>query len=378
MSTHANDTTREHAGSPRYHNNNTSGGATRTPDTIMYGYLSTYQTVIDAMSANIALLDAVGVIRLVNRNWRRFSDANGGKPGEYGIGCNYLNLGTESPCDPSNSIQRTVAEEQRNLAQAVAGIREVLTGQSERFEMSYPCHSPQEERWFLLTVTPFPGDAPLKVVVAHENITQLVKSERELLANSQRLIATFKDTVEAISLAIEMKDPYTAGHQRQVADLAVSIGQGMGLSDDELFGLALGASIHDIGKISAPGEILNRPGKLTAPEFMIIQSHAEAGHDILKNIGFPWPIADMVWQHHERWDGSGYPQKLKGEDICLGARIIAVADTFDAITSHRPYRPGRSPAVAIEEIQRGKGTAFDPQIVDAALPLLLAKTAQSP
>jgi HD-GYP domain-containing protein (c-di-GMP phosphodiesterase class II) len=105
---------------------------------------------------------------------------------------------------------------------------------------------------------------------------------------------------------------------------------------------------------------------------MIIQAHAEAGHDILKNIEFPWPIANMVWQHHERWDGSGYPQKLKGEDICLGARIIAVADTFDAITSHRPYRPGRSNAMAIEELRRGKGTAYDPKVIDAAIPLLEA------
>lgn len=341
----------------------------------MYEHFSTYQTVIDAMSANIALLDAAGVICLVNRNWRRFSDANGGKPGEYGIGFNYLDLGKPSPCDSCDSTQLTVVEEHRNLAQAVAGIREVLTGQSDRFEMSYPCHSPQEERWFLLTVTPFPEESSLRAVVSHENITRLVKSERRLVANSQRLIATFKDTVEAISLAIEMKDPYTAGHQRQVADLAVRIGRALGLSDDDLFGLALGASIHDIGKISAPGEILNKPGKLSAPEFMIIQAHAEAGHDILKNIGFPWPIADMVWQHHERWDGSGYPKGLKGEDICLGARIIAVADTFDAITSHRPYRPGRSPSVAIQELQRGRGATFDPKVIDAAIPLLTASTA---
>lgn len=335
--------------------------------------LSSYQTVIDAMSANIALLDVEGVIRMVNRNWRKFSDANGGTPGEYGIGHNYLHLDKASSCEPPGNKLAAAPEERKNLAQAVSGIREVMAGHTNRFEMSYPCHSPQEERWFLLTVTPFDGDSPFSVVVAHENITQLVKSEKQALLHSQRLIATFKDTVEAISLAIEMKDPYTAGHQRQVADLAVGIGEALGLDRDQLFGLALGASIHDIGKISAPGEILNRPGKLTSPEFMIIQAHADAGHDILKNIGFPWPIADMVWQHHERWDGSGYPRKLGGEDICLGARIIAVADTFDAITSHRPYRPGRSVSLAVEEIQRGRGTAFDPQVVDAALPLLRAR-----
>ena len=333
-----------------------------------------YQTVIDAMSANIALLDRLGVIKLVNRNWCAFSDANGGKPGEYGLGFNYLDLGKAQACDSNGHCRSSAGfnEERSNLVAATEGIRAVLAGETDRFEMSYPCHSPTEERWFLLTVTPFPNESTLSVVVAHENITQLVRAEKQALVQSKRLISTFKDTVEAISLAIEMKDPYTAGHQRQVATLAVRIGEVMQLNQDQLFGLALGASIHDIGKISAPGEILNRPGKLSAPEFMIIQAHAEAGHDILKNIEFPWPIANMVWQHHERWDGSGYPQKLKGEDICLGARIIAVADTFDAITSHRPYRPGRSNAMAIEELRRGKGTAYDPKVIDAAIPLLEA------
>lgn len=338
-----------------------------------------YQTVIDAMSANIALLDRLGVIKLVNRNWCAFSDANGGKPGEYGLGFNYLDLGQASQCDPNGHCRPSNAlnEERRNLVAATAGIRAVLFGETDRFEMSYPCHSPTEERWFLLTVTPFPSESTFRVVVAHENITQLVRAEKQALVQSNRLISTFKETVEAISLAIEMKDPYTAGHQRQVATLAVRIGEVMHLSEDMLFGLALGASIHDIGKISAPGEILNRPGKLSVPEFMIIQTHAEAGHDILKNIAFPWPIANMVWQHHERWDGSGYPQKLKGEDICLGARIIAVADTFDAITSHRPYRPGRSAAVAIHELRQGRGTAFDPNVIDVAVPLLEAMANQA-
>jgi PAS domain-containing protein len=338
-----------------------------------------YQTVIDAMSANIALLDRLGVIKLVNRNWRSFSDANGGKPGEYGLGFNYLDLGEVSPCESTGHCRANadLNEERRNLEAATAGIRAVLVGETDRFEMSYPCHSPTEERWFLLTVTPFPNGSTLKVVVSHENITQLVRAEKQALLQSKRLISTFKDTVEAISLAIEMKDPYTAGHQRQVVSLAVRIGEALQLDEDELFGLALGASIHDIGKISAPGEILNRPGKLTVPEFMIIQAHAEAGHDILKNIAFPWPISDMVWQHHERWDGTGYPQKLKGHDICLGARIIAVADTFDAITSHRPYRPGRSAGVAIQELRLGRGTAFDPDIIDVAIPLLEAMTPQA-
>ena len=346
----------------------------------MLNKYSEYQTVIDAMSANIALLDHQGVIQLVNRNWRDFSDDNGGTPGEYGIGSNYLALEKSSPCEMNSCFTASAAlsEEERNLIDATKGIRSVLSGSTDRFEMTYPCHSPSQQRWFMLTVTRFADESTLSVVVAHENISKLVLAEKHAVMQSKQMVDSFKATVEAIGLAIEMKDPYTAGHQKQVASLAVEIGRVMHLTEEELFGLSLGASIHDIGKISAPGEILNRPGKLSIPEFMIIQSHSDSGHDILKNIDFPWPIADMVWQHHERWDGSGYPRKLSGTDICLGARIIAVADTFDAITSHRPYRPGRPVKLAIDEIIKGRGTAFDPAVVDAAVPLLKAKDVPAP
>lgn len=338
-------------------------------DDVVWKEGQNYQPLIDALTANIALLDADGVILLVNRSWKDFSDANAGQLGNYGIGLNYLGLLNASACRTRPESAKLLDDQCISVAVA-SGIIDVLEGKRTRFQIEYPCHSPTEERWFLLTVTPFTPGSLVRVVVAHENITKLVMAEKRALSQGQRLADGFRDMVKAIGLAIEKRDPYTAGHQRQVAALCEEIGRALGLPDDELFGLSLGASIHDIGKISAPADILNRPGKLSALEFMIIQTHSEQGYDILKGVDFPWPIATMVWQHHERWDGSGYPLGLQGEAICLGARIIAVADTFDAITSHRPYRPGRARQVAIDELLGGRGAAFDPQVVDAAMTFL--------
>jgi HD-GYP domain-containing protein (c-di-GMP phosphodiesterase class II) len=195
-------------------------------------------------------------------------------------------------------------------------------------------------------------------------------AEQRAIAQSLKMAEAFSSMVGAIALAIEKRDPYTAGHQRQVAAIAVEIGRVMHLSEEQLFGLHLGATIHDIGKIAIPAEILSRPGTMSAPEFMIIHCHSEVGHEILSGIEFPWPITNMVWQHHERMDGSGYPLGLKGETICLEARILAVADVFDAITSHRPYRPALSTETALTELRKGRGTSFDAAVVDAGLSFL--------
>ena len=139
----------------------------------------------------------------------------------------------------------------------------------------------------------------------------------------------------------------------------------MGMDDDELEGLKLGALIHDIGKISIPAEILSRPGKLEPEMFGIIKTHPRSGYDIIRGIDFPWPLADVVLQHHERMDGSGYPDGLKGDEILLDARILAVADIVEAMASHRPYRAGLGFERALEEVENGKGTLYDTQVVDA-------------
>ena len=186
----------------------------------------------------------------------------------------------------------------------------------------------------------------------------------------QELEGAAFNAVRALAATLEKRDPYTAGHQDKVADLAVAIGRKLGWDEFRLQGLRLGAIIHDIGKIYVPAEILNRPGKLTAGEFALIKEHPQVGYDILADVTFPWPIKEMIRQHHERIDGSGYPDGLKGSEILDEAKIIAVADVVEAITSHRPYRPGRGLDTALAEIERGRGAIYEPSIVDACLDLI--------
>ena len=180
-------------------------------------------------------------------------------------------------------------------------------------------------------------------------------------------------TVQAIAVTVETRDPYTAGHQRRVADLARAIAMEMNIPTDQIDGILMAAIIHDIGKISVPAEILSKPSKLTDLEFGLIKTHAQSGYDILKDIEFPWPIARMVLEHHERMDGSGYPGNLNGDDILMEARILAVSDVVEAMGSHRPYRPSRGIDAALEEIENKRGTHYDTSTVDACLRLFREK-----
>jgi HD-GYP domain-containing protein (c-di-GMP phosphodiesterase class II) len=180
-------------------------------------------------------------------------------------------------------------------------------------------------------------------------------------------------TIDAVTAMVDLRDPYTSGHQRRVGELAGAIGAEMGLGEDEVKGLRVTGRIHDVGKISVPAEILSKPGKLTPLEFEIIKSHAQQGYDILKSVEFPWPVAETVLQHHERLDGSGYPRGLKGEDISLPARIIAVADTIEAMATHRPYRPSLGIEPALKEIEAQSGTRYDAAVVAACLNLFRRK-----
>ncbi|MBT7952006.1 MAG: PAS domain S-box protein [Gammaproteobacteria bacterium] len=184
---------------------------------------------------------------------------------------------------------------------------------------------------------------------------------------SEQLAGSLTETIETIALTVEMRDPYTSGHMRRVAALCVAIAEKMGLPENEISGIELCASIHDLGKIYIPSEILNRPGKLTAAEFDIIKTHSQVGYDIVKGIKLPWPVADMILQHHEKLDGSGYPQGLQGDEICQGAKIIIVADIVEAISSHRPYRPALGIEVGIEHIKKSKGVQYASEVVDACI-----------
>lgn len=206
-----------------------------------------------------------------------------------------------------------------------------------------------------------------------------LKTEQALLASEMqkqamdKLLQSMKKTIEAMAATVELRAPYTAGHQRRVAQLAEAIARELGLSQDEVHGIYLAASVHDIGDIQIPAEILTRPGKLNPIEQQIVQSHSQAGYDILKGIDFPWPIAEMVHQHHERMDGSGYPQGLRGEQILLGARVIAVADVVEAMSSHRPYRPSLGLEAALAEIEAHQNQKYDPTAVAACLRLFRDK-----
>lgn len=210
----------------------------------------------------------------------------------------------------------------------------------------------------------------LEVVRLRNQLAGLVEERtKELRVSEVKLRNSLMDFITAIGATIEMRDPYTAGHQRRVASLAVAIGNELLLSRDEIEGLRLASVVHDIGKIRVPAEILSKPGKLSDIEFSLIKQHVENGYEILKAIDFPWPIAQIVLQHHERLDGTGYPYGLKAESILLEARILAVADVVEAMMSHRPYRAALGIEVALQEIELNSGKSFDAHIVSACLKL---------
>ena len=190
---------------------------------------------------------------------------------------------------------------------------------------------------------------------------------------SEMLERAILGTVDAVSKMTEMRDAYTWGHERRVGEIAAAIALEMGLDQDVQQGLRVAGRVHDVGKISVPTEILTKPGKLTSLEHQIIKLHPERGYEILKDIDFPWPVAKIAHQHHERVDGTGYPNGLKGDEIVLEARILAVADVVEAMASHRPYRAGLGIGKAMSEIERGRGTAYDERAADACLRLFRDK-----
>ncbi|MGQ9366558.1 HD domain-containing phosphohydrolase [Azospirillum sp. ST 5-10] len=195
----------------------------------------------------------------------------------------------------------------------------------------------------------------------------VLRLRAERLGHLERLERSLEGTVAAIAATVELRDPYTAGHQRRVAGLARAIAETLGLPADAVKGIAMAAGVHDIGKISVPAEILTRPGRLSPAEYGLVKAHAEAGYEILRPVDAPWPLAELVRQHHERMDGSGYPLGLAGEAILPGARIIAVADVIEAMACHRPYRPALGIDAALDEVRRHRGTLYDGAVVDACV-----------
>ncbi len=270
--------------------------------------------------------------------------------------------------DPDRFLSRLLPEERAEFEKAVA----TAGGRLHRIFRSMDADG--KLRYLLCNAMPsWQEDGSIVWDGALQDITEQHEMEEERKHYLLRLERSMEATIEAIASTIEKRDPYTAGHQRRVADLTRHLGEEMDLPPDEIHGIALAASIHDIGKIHIPAEILSFPGELGPIEYELVKTHARIGYDILKITDFPWPVAEMVLQHHERMDGSGYPNQLKGDQVLLGARIIAVADVVESIASFRPYRPARTIEDAMDEIQSHRGTLYDPAVVDACLRLFTEK-----
>ena len=214
---------------------------------------------------------------------------------------------------------------------------------------------------------------PVGILGVTRDITERKRAEENLKETLDSLRNAVGTTIQVMVSAVESRDPCTAGHQLRSADLARAIATEMGLPQDRIDGIRMAGSIHDIGKLSIPAEILSKPTKLTELEFSLIKEHSRSGYEILKNVESPWPLAQIVYQHHERMNGSGYPRNLKGDDILMEARIMAVSDVVESMASHRPYRPSRGLHAALEEIEKNKGILYDNTVADACLRLFREK-----
>ena len=198
-------------------------------------------------------------------------------------------------------------------------------------------------------------------------------SEAQSRQYAQQVEQALMETVTSISMMVELRDPYTHGHEGRVASLAAAIALDLGLGDHIAKGLRVTGMLHDIGKVGVPSEILNYPGRLSPIQVLLVREHPQKGYDVLRGIHFPWPVATAVLQHHERLDGSGYPHGLRGDAICMEARILAVADVVEAMASHRPYRPALGVEKALAEIEAQAGELFDPAVVASCLRLFREK-----
>jgi PAS domain S-box-containing protein len=225
----------------------------------------------------------------------------------------------------------------------------------------------------LLSASIIEINGPKCIVSITRDITKYIETEKQLEESLRQVRLAIGTTIQVLLSAVEGKDKYTAGHQRRMADLARAIATEMCLPKERIEGIRLAGIVHDFGKLSVPAEILNKPGKLSDLEFSLIKEHARSGYDILKDVVSPWPLADIVHQHHERLDGSGYPNGLKGEEIILEARILAVADVVEAMCSHRPYRPAPGINAALEEIEKNKGRLYDSDVSDSCISLFKEK-----
>lgn len=243
---------------------------------------------------------------------------------------------------------------------------EASAAQEKQIEFEY--FEPDMKKWISLAIYPINGmlvnDKKLFFHMMHD-IDERKRTEEKLLLTIEKFDKAMHSIIKTITLTVEKRDPYTAGHQQRVSALGEEIAKEMGLPAEQVMGITVAGLVHDIGKIAVPLEILSKPGKINVHEYHLIQAHSETGHEILKEIDFPWPVAEIVLQHHERMNGSGYPFGLKGNVIRQEARVLCIADVVEAMSSHRPYRQAFGIELALEELSQNKGILYDEKVVEA-------------
>jgi len=326
-----------------------------------------YRAVVHSMSDGLVLQDAYGIIVAANPAaeeilGRKAAELIGMTSDDASWHSVYEDeqpfLGDEHPA----TVARNTGASQRGV---VMGISKPQGGQT----------------WISVNSDPIlDGEAgePKGAVVTFHDITESRQAHRTISEYAKQLENSVYQTLNVIANMVEMRDPYTAGHERNVATLARDIAKEMGWDEAHCRNLEQAGLVHDIGKIAIPAEILARPSRLTSMEYQIVQSHASRSYEILKDVDFPFPIAEIVYQHHERMDGSGYPRGLKGDEISVEARVLAVADVVESMASHRPYRAALGMDAALEEIKKNRGTLYDPEVADALLRLINKKGYQLP
>ena len=324
-------------------------------------YASLIHDAIDSLPSGIFIIDRDLKIVWANRTIEDF----------FGIDKNSL-IG----CDKRKTIKERIKyifEDPEQFEKAT-----LRTYKNNTYVEKFECHvlpsGKRKERFLLHWSIPIRTGALVGGRVEHYyDITEQKRAKEKLQQSYDKLKKTFWQIVRTLSAITEIKDPYTAGHQWRVTKLACAIGTEMGFPNDRIEKIYIAGLLHDLGKIAIPAEILNKSRKLTEAEYNLIKTHSQIGYDILKNIEFSEPIAQIVLQHHEMIDGSGYPQGLKGEEILLEAKILAVADVVEAMSFHRPYRPALGLDKALEEISKNKGILYDPKVVDTCLKLFTEK-----
>jgi PAS domain S-box-containing protein len=311
-----------------------------------------YQTMLESVDAHITMVDRNLKIVWANGKAKRTFGRN-----IIGKSCCEAIYGKKKLCCGESSCMTRHAFRNGNIVKRNS-LKTITLDGSERFFEG-----------IARAVSWDNNDKPSVVVKIYKDITERKLAENELQDSMKMLRKNLAGTIQAISRTVETRDAYTAGHQHRTTKIARAIAFEMGLSKQQIEGIRMAGVIHDLGKISVPAEILSKPGKISESEFSLIKQHPQTGYEILKGIDFNWHVADIVLQHHERLDGSGYPNNLQKDEILLEAKVIGVADVIEAMSSHRPYRPALGIDEAFEEITMKKGITYDPDVVDAAIDL---------